>query len=183
MSTIAGSLRRASCAAALAAVAAMAGCSGGAADPPAVPSVDLVPVSGADVAALVRDSDADVVVLNVWATWCQPCREEFPDLLELRRRSAPERLDLLLVSGDFEDQRPAVAAFLREHGVDFTTYLKTGKDMDFIDAIDPRWTGALPVTLVYTPDRSDHLLHEGKATLAELQRWVEEAASGRAAAR
>ncbi len=154
-----------------------AGC-GGATDPSAQASGAVVPVTAADVNALVAGSDADVVVLNVWATWCQPCREEFPDLLELRRRYPPDRLDLVLVSGDFEDQRPAVEAFLRDHDVDFTTYLKTGKDMEFIDAIDPRWTGALPVTLVYTPDRHDHLLHEGKASLADLERWVEQAASG-----
>ena len=161
------------------AVVATMGC-GADREPSSFSGPDLVPVTAADVNALVAGSDAAVVVLNVWATWCQPCREEFPDLLSLRQRYAADRLQLLLVSGDFEDQRPAVEAFLREHGVDFTTYLKTGKDMEFIDAIDPRWTGALPVTLVYNRDRTDHLLHEGKATLADLERWVEQAASGAA---
>jgi thiol-disulfide isomerase/thioredoxin len=109
----------------------------------------LLPGTAADVLQAVRAPGARVVLVNVWATWCIPCREEMPDLLRLRRTYADRGLRLILVSGDFTSESDQALAFLREQGVDFPTYLKQGSDMEFIDALDPHWSGALPVTLIY----------------------------------
>ena len=109
----------------------------------------LLPGTAADVLDAVRAPGARVVLVNVWATWCIPCREEMPDLLRLRRAYAERGLRLILVSGDFTSDTDQAVAFLREQGVDFPTYLKKGSDMEFIDALDPHWSGALPVTLIY----------------------------------
>lgn len=58
-----------------------------------------------------------IVVLNFWATWCAPCIEELPSLLELHRRM-PE-LDIVAVS---IDQDPDVYhRFLLQHHIDFKT--------------------------------------------------------------
>lgn len=113
---------------------------------PVAPLIEAEPVQLLDA---VRAPGAKAVVVNLWATWCLPCREEFPDLLRLRRAYADRGVRLVLVSGDFGSERPQVEAFLREQGVDFPTYLKTGSDMALIDAFDPQWSGALPATFIY----------------------------------
>jgi len=117
----------------------------------------------------VRESKARVVVVNVWATWCVPCREEFPDLLKLRRTYGPRGVTLVLVSADFAAERAQAAAFLSEQGVDFPTYLKTGDDMQFINAFDPAWSGALPATFIY--DARGRLRHAllGKSSYAQFE--------------
>ncbi|HYM81181.1 MAG TPA: TlpA disulfide reductase family protein, partial [Candidatus Limnocylindria bacterium] len=97
----------------------------------------------------MREPGAEVVLVNIWATWCAPCREEFPDLMRLNERYRDRGLRLILVSADFEDQLPLARRFLAKQGVDFPSYLKTGDDMRFINAMDSRWTGALPATLIY----------------------------------
>jgi thiol-disulfide isomerase/thioredoxin len=97
----------------------------------------------------VRRPGARVVLLNVWATWCAPCRQEFPDLTRLGRNYRARGLRLVLVSADFDDALPAARRFLAEHGVEDPTYLKTGDDMAFINALDPAWSGALPATFLY----------------------------------
>ena len=63
----------------------------------------LVPATADTVFQEVRKPGASVTVVNVWATWCQPCREEFPDLLKLRRAYARQGLRLVLVNADFGD--------------------------------------------------------------------------------
>lgn len=130
------------------------------------------PVTAAELLAAVRAADAKAVLVNVWATWCIPCREEFPDLLRLRRAYAGQGLKVLFVSGDFSTERAAAAAFLTEQGVDFPTYIKTGDDMQFIDAFDPQWSGALPATFIY--DRTGTRRHAllGKSTYAQFEEKV-----------
>ncbi len=108
-----------------------------------------VPVTGSQVRARATAPGARATLVNVWATWCVPCREEFPALLKVTRAHRDDGLRVLLVSADFQDQLPAVRRFLVAHGVTDTCYLKREPDMAFIDTLKKEWTGALPATLVY----------------------------------
>ena len=139
---------------------------------PAAAQPELRPASVDDILAVVREPGARVVVVNVWATWCAPCREEFPDLMRLEQTYRDRGLRLVLVSADFDDQVPMARSFLAGHGVDFLTYLKTGDDMKFIDGLSPEWTGALPATIVFDGRGRRTWFHEGKADYATFERRV-----------
>ncbi|HVP40251.1 MAG TPA: TlpA disulfide reductase family protein [Candidatus Saccharimonadales bacterium] len=137
--------------------------------PPAAP---LVPVSAAQVQALAARPGARATLVNVWATWCIPCRKEMPVLLQIARAHAAEGLRLVLVSADFPDQQAAARRFLAAQGVADTTYLKNEDDMPFINALSPRWTGALPATFIY--GRGGHLatFWEGEADSARFEQSI-----------
>jgi thiol-disulfide isomerase/thioredoxin len=130
------------------------------------------PVGGPELRALIRQSGAPVVLVNVWATWCIPCRKEFPDLMRVHRDYRARGLDLVLVSADFDDQLPEVRQFLDSQGVDFPTFIKTGGDMEFIEALSPRWTGAIPATFVYDGGGTLRHFHEGQASYQEFERQI-----------
>ena len=149
--------------------------------PPATREAVLLPADAARLLEEVRKPGASVVLVNVWATWCQPCREEFPDLMKLRRSWADRGLRLVLVSGDFDTDKNEALRFLSAHGVDFPSFIKDGGDMEFINGLDHRWSGALPATFLY--DSSGRLRNywEGKADYATLERRVQDVVSGRAA--
>lgn len=129
----------------------------------------------AELLDAVEAHPSKVVAVNVWATWCVPCREEFPDLLRFRDSTAREDFDLLFVSADFDPEEDGTVEFLTEMGVDFPSYLKEGDDQAFIDGLSPEWTGALPATVWFVDGRRVET-HEGKidfATLKEsLARWL-----------
>ena len=124
----------------------------------------LTPITGAGVKDLIAARRGRVVLLNVWATWCDPCREEFPDLLRVRRELGPQGLDVVLICADFASQLPQVSGFLSRSGADFPTYFKTEKDEEFINALEPRWSGALPMTLLVARDGRRAGFWEGKTS-------------------
>ncbi len=97
----------------------------------------------------IRRPGAKTVLVNVWATWCDPCRAEMPRLLRFFREHGDEGLRLVLVSADDESDRDKVVSFLASQGVDFATWMKRGDDMTFINALDPKWSGALPASLLF----------------------------------
>jgi len=117
----------------------------------------------------VRRPGASVTLVNVWATWCMPCREEFPDLLRLRRAYQGRGLRLLLVNADFGEGKDEAVKFLGDQGVDFPTLLKEQDDDAFINALGGDWSGALPATFVF--DGTGKLVDawEHKETYATLE--------------
>ena len=141
--------------------------------PPPVPDgPTLVPANAAAVLRAVRAPGAKAVVVNLWASWCPPCREEFPDILKVARELKGRGVRLVLVSGDFDAGREDAVKFLKEHGVDSPTFIKTGGDQEFIEGFAPEWSGMLPTTLVY--DGAGRLKHmrEGVVTYKELRTLV-----------
>jgi thiol-disulfide isomerase/thioredoxin len=133
----------------------------------------LVPVTAARLRELAAAPGAEATVLNIWATWCLPCREEFPYLLQAARRHPGVRL--LLVSADFEDQKEIARVFLAEHGVTDTTYFKAEPDQAFIDGIDSTWAGALPATVVFDASGRAVAFWEGAADSARFEAAISKA--------
>lgn len=138
----------------------------------AAPATEIRSATAEQVLEAVRRPGATVVLLNVWATWCGPCREEFPDLVDLHRTHRDRGLRLILVSADFDDQLPQARRFLASQGVDIPSYLKVGDDMHFINTLSPRWTGALPATFLYDGDGRLRYFREGKTTRQALEQQI-----------
>jgi thiol-disulfide isomerase/thioredoxin len=97
----------------------------------------------------IKRPGAKAVLVNVWASWCDPCRAEMPGLLKFFREHSDKGLRLILVSVDDAADRDKVIGFLAAQGVDFVTWIKHGDDMTFINALDPRWSGALPASFLF----------------------------------
>jgi len=76
------------------------------------------------------------VLLNFWATWCTPCRQETPFLQSLFARSASRGLVIVGVSMDTGDARSQVEDFVREYGVTYPVLVDPEmRGMDFYKVI------------------------------------------------
>jgi thiol-disulfide isomerase/thioredoxin len=148
--------------------------------PVRVEDVRVTPVTGADIRRAVSDSGAKAVLVNLWATWCGPCREEFPGLVRVAHKYQNQGLKVMLVSADDETDLPAVKKFLAAQGVDFPAYIKAQKDQPFIDALDKRWTGAIPATFIYDGAGRLRDFWEGSVSFTVFEQKVVEALGKRA---
>lgn len=118
----------------------------------------------------IRASKARLVYLNAWATWCQPCVEEFPELVRFQRAHTPPEAELLFVTTDFGTERDKAEAFLRKSGALLPSYMKQGGDMEFIDGLSKRWSGALPATFLFGRDGQLLELWQGKVSFETLEK-------------
>jgi peroxiredoxin len=62
------------------------------------------------------------VLLNVWATWCEPCRQELPELARLHARFAPRGVQVVAVSVDRQRSRDEIASFVTRRALPFTVW-------------------------------------------------------------
>ena len=135
--------------------------------PPVVaPVAVLTPATPDELKSLLAAPGAKATLVNVWATWCDPCVREFPDVLRAGRESEKRGVRTLFVSADFERDRPAAEAFLIRYAVEFPTYVKVGDDQAFIDSVSKSWSGSIPTTMIFDAQGNLRFLREGEIDYA-----------------
>ncbi len=90
---------------------------------------------------LIEESKGKVVLVNFWATWCPPCRQELPELVALRQRYAEDQLVVLGISVD--DSTGPVERFLRDMPLNFPVYWRTP------ELLAAYQVSGVPYTVVY----------------------------------
>ena len=116
----------------------------------------------------VRAQRGRAVVLNFWATWCEPCIKEFPDFVALAR----DRKDVAVISVSIDDadDRAAVEDFLKGQKPPFPVYLKAaGPDEAFINGVDRKWSGAVPLTIIFDAEGKKTHFEESEMTRKEVE--------------
>jgi thiol-disulfide isomerase/thioredoxin len=140
----------------------------------AAPSRLAGEVDAPQLAAHVAKERGKVVLVNFWASWCLPCREEFPALVRLQERLGREGLAVIGVSIDTASQVPAAEKFLEQTRPTFPNYRKKsgGDDQDFIDAIEKSWGGELPFSVLYDKAGKKARVLSGPRSEKEFEREI-----------
>lgn len=112
------------------------------------PEVKVVTVS--ELKNLIDDMKGKPLLINVWATWCAPCREEFPDLVKIANEYY-DQIDVVGISVDFPEEIDSkIIPFLKKQNVYFKNYIiKVIEPEDFINLLNANWSGAIPATFIY----------------------------------
>jgi thiol-disulfide isomerase/thioredoxin len=125
---------------------------------------------------LQRDpNDKRPLLLNFWATWCDPCREEFPDLVKLDTDYKGKSLNFIAISlDDITDIKSEVPRFLDQMKATMPVVLLNVKDPEpAIKIVDSTWDGQLPATFLYDHDGKVVFKHFGKIKPDELRAAID----------
>src|ERR1017187_2704108 len=103
---------------------------------------------------LLADHRGKPLLVTFWATWCEPCRDEFPTLVELTKQYEPQGLAVFGVSLDANADMHVVRHFLEQFRPQFPNYRQDPQiDVDeFYQGVNPNWQGSMPETIFYTRD-------------------------------
>lgn len=126
----------------------------------------------------VRQSKSPVTLVNFWASWCEPCKEEFPSLLKLRQELAARGLNVVFVSVDDPSDLATAEKFLNDQHVDFPTFYKGSHSLNLVGDIYPQWTGAVPATVLFGADLKILDAWEGDTSFKEMHERVDKHLKG-----
>jgi thiol-disulfide isomerase/thioredoxin len=140
------------------------------------PALNLPKVTQIDAEALknLLKPDGKPLLINFWATWCVPCREEFPDLVKIGA-DYKDRIDLITVSlDDLAEIKGDVPKFLAEMKLDAPAYLlKTPDEGAAIAAVSKDWQGGLPFTIFIDEKGETVYIKQGKFKTEFLRAEIE----------
>ena len=137
--------------------------------------VQLIDAEG--LAALRKNDTGKVRMFNVWATWCGPCVQEFPELVATSRKFGLRNFEFISICMDDPETLPEVKAFLEKNNAIVPAKLKPTLKAEgrkgnayvfneassdaLIQALDPEWPGPIPHTLVVAPGGEVIYRHNG----------------------
>jgi thiol-disulfide isomerase/thioredoxin len=140
--------------------------------------VTVVPINQEQLRHLILNRNGNVLFLNIWATWCKPCTEEFPDIIAVaekyRQKKSP--VEFVAVSADYSDEiESLILPFLKKFPtVPMTLFVADVTSMDaFITSVDSAWSGAVPATFVFSPEGKKERMMIGQHSQEQFKQQID----------
>lgn len=129
-------------------------------------------IDKAKLQKIIKDRKGKALFINVWATWCIPCREEFPSIIKLV--SENKDIEFIGISVDFpEEVDSKIIPFLKSTKANFVSYVNAFEgDEELINSLDKNWNGALPATFIFDKSGKKVSYLEGKKTYEEFKKEI-----------
>lgn len=136
----------------------------------------VAPIDTEALKNLLSEERERPLLVNFWATWCDPCRDEFPDLVKIDSEyRAQQSMDFITISlDDFSDIKTSVPKFLGSMKANMPAYLLNVPDPEpAIDLVDKGWAGSLPATFLYNAKGEVVYKHFGRVDPKELRAEID----------
>ncbi|HEX9962369.1 MAG TPA: redoxin family protein [Pyrinomonadaceae bacterium] len=120
--------------------------------------------------------NAKPLLINFWATWCEPCREEFPDLVKIDA-DYKGKIDFITISLDYLSEiNGDVPKFLAQMKAEMPAYLlKTADESEAIALVSKDWQGALPFTILFDASGKEIYVRQGKIKVEAVRAEIDKA--------
>jgi peroxiredoxin len=135
--------------------------------------VTVEPVDAVGLKKLRANATGHVTLISFWATWCGSCVAEFADLQDTFRMYSDRDFELVTVSANMPDEKPAVLRFLeKKHATSRNLIFASDNAAALQQAFDPAWQSAVPYTVLLGADGKVLYSTLGSVDVLELHRRI-----------
>jgi len=132
--------------------------------------VTLDTIDSAGIRDIIKNNTDKLLLINVWATWCGPCVNEFPSLVSINRMYRQRDFQFISISADNPEKKDKVLKMLQSLHAANTNYLFNSDDKyKLIDAVDAKWSGSIPYTILVEPGGRIVYANTGEIDPSELK--------------
>jgi peroxiredoxin len=122
-----------------------------------------------DLNQLMKNDGKNLRLINVWATWCAPCRIAYPEFVVIQRMFGARNFEFISISADKLSKKEAALDFLTSVHSALPNFIAADDDKyALIEAIAPKWNGALPYTALIEPGGNVIWQHQGEVDFQKL---------------
>jgi peroxiredoxin len=137
--------------------------------------VSLETIDEAGLKELIQNKTDKLRLINVWATWCGPCVTEFPDFMTMHHMYRGRDFEFVSISADSPDKKAKALKFLQGKYASNKNYIFNVDDKyKLIEAVDPKWQGALPYTILVEPGGKIVYAKQGPIEPAKMKKMIVE---------
>jgi thiol-disulfide isomerase/thioredoxin len=124
---------------------------------------------------IINNRMGKALFINVWATWCVPCIEEFPDIVRIAEHYEDSDVEVVSLNVDMSSQVDSlVIPFMKSFDADFPVYNIREKSAEkVINLLNNKWSGAIPATFIYDKNGKQRIFILGSEQFARFQSAVD----------
>jgi peroxiredoxin len=135
--------------------------------------VTLDTIGEQGIQGLIQYDTGKLLLINIWATWSGPCVKEFGDLVDINRMYRRRDFQFISISADNLEKKQKVWQFLKDERASFTNYIFNSDNRDkLIEAVDPKWQGPLPYTILVEPGGKIVYAKQGQISAFALKKAI-----------
>jgi peroxiredoxin len=135
--------------------------------------VTVSTVDEAGLAALRRNDEGKLRLVNFWSTTCVPCLEEMPDLVEINRMYRRRAFEMVTVAVNYPDEKADVEKLLKKFQCSARNLILAGTDKyKHLAAFDKEWDASIPYTVLFNAEGKVLYKANGKINPMELKKAI-----------
>jgi peroxiredoxin len=134
-------------------------------------TIENIDTSGIEV--IIKNRSDKLRLINVWASWCAPCVQEFPDFITLDRIYRSREFEFISINADKLSRKEYVLKFLQKNEASNKNFIfNSDNNTELIEAVDPEWSGALPYTILVEQGGKILYRAQGPINMIEMRKLI-----------
>jgi thiol-disulfide isomerase/thioredoxin len=122
---------------------------------------------------IIKNNSDKLRLINVWASWCGPCVQEFPDFVIIDRIYRSRQFEFVSINADKISRKENVLKFLLKNEASNRNFIfSSDNNSDLVEAIDPQWSGALPYTMLVEQGGNIIYRTQGPINMVEMRKLI-----------
>ena len=135
--------------------------------------VTLENIDAKAIKELIGNKSDKLRLINIWASWCGPCVQEFPDFVTLDRIYRSRQFEFVSVNADKLSRKENVLKFLQKNEASNKNYIfSSDNNTELVEAVDPEWSGALPYTMLVEQGGKIIYRTQGPIDIVEMRKLI-----------